>query len=53
MDPFSSAESFDGYAPPAVTFADRDPWPRIAPRTWLLGVGWCSRVGLFRPLGDQ
>ena len=48
-DPLSSAASFDGYARPPVTFEDRDPWPRVAPRTWLLGVGWRSRGGLLDP----
>ena len=39
-DPLSSAASFDGYTRLPATFEDRDPWPRVAPRTWLLGVGW-------------
>ena len=48
-DPLSSAASFDGYARAPATFGDLDPWPRVAPRTWLLGVGWRQRGGLLDP----
>ena len=47
-DPCSSAASFDGFARPPATFEDLHPWSRVAPRTWLLGVGWRER-GLLDP----
>lgn len=47
-DPCSSAATFDGFSRPPATFEDLDPWPRVAPRTWLLGVGWRGR-GLIDP----
>ena len=48
-DPCSSAASFGGFSRPPVTFVDAVPWPRVAPRTWLLGVGWHQRLGLLDP----
>jgi REP element-mobilizing transposase RayT len=47
-DPLSSAASFDGFASRPVRFDEPYPWPRVAPRTWLLGVGW-RRRGLIEP----
>jgi REP element-mobilizing transposase RayT len=39
-DPYSSAATFDGFSRVPATFADAQPWARVTPRTWLLGVGW-------------
>ena len=39
-DPCSSAPAFEGFARSAIVFDDAFCWPRIKPRTWLLGVGW-------------
>ena len=47
-DPCSSAATFDGYTRPPVVFDDHLFWSRVAPRTWLLGVGW-RRRGLIDP----
>jgi putative transposase len=43
IDPFSSGSSFDGWATPISI----SPGPGVAPRTWLLDVGW-KRHGLVR-----
>lgn len=48
-DPHSSAATFDGFVRPPVVFdAPPTAWPRVAPRTWLLGIGW-RRHGLLDP----
>lgn len=47
-DPSSSAATFDGFRTRPVTFDDENPWARVEPRTWLLGVGW-RRYGLLDP----
>jgi len=44
-DPCSSAPYFDGWSRPLQPPAGRGP-PTMAPRTWLLGVGW-RRHGLL------
>lgn len=46
--PFSSAATFDGFSRAAEWVDDTIPWPRVAPRTWLLNVGW-RRRGLIDP----
>jgi REP element-mobilizing transposase RayT len=48
LDPRSSARWFDGWRDhtPVVDIA-ADPPPVVAPRTWLLGLGW-RRHGLLR-----
>ena len=48
VDPCSSAASFDGFLRPPSVEADRVAWPRVVPRTWLLGAGW-RRRGLLDP----
>lgn len=47
-DPHSSAATFDGFARSPLVFDDRQRWPRVDPRTWLLGVGWREH-GLIDP----
>ena len=47
-DPGSSAATFDGFARPPWIFDDDLRWPRVEPRTWLLGTGWRHR-GLIDP----
>ena len=47
-DPLSSAATFDGFTAKPLTFLEAFHWPRVAPRTWLLGVGW-QRYGLIDP----
>ena len=51
-DPWSSATTFDGWRERVEQFraadADTEPWPRVRPRTWLLGTGW-RRHGLLSP----
>jgi len=47
-DPFTSAPSFDGFAGRVHVFPEKQPWPRVRPRTWLLRVGWRHR-GLIDP----
>jgi REP element-mobilizing transposase RayT len=47
-DPFSSAATFDGFTRPPAVFDDPRPWARVAPRTWLLRVGW-RKHGLLDP----
>jgi REP element-mobilizing transposase RayT len=47
-DPHSSAATFDGFSRAPVVFEEPLPWPSVAPRTWLLGVGW-RRRGLLDP----
>ncbi len=47
-DPLTSAATFDGFARSPVVFDDDNPWPRVVPRTWLLGVGWRTH-GLLDP----
>ena len=49
IDPLSTAKSFAGWN--MRVLADPEPFPRRAPRTWLLGEGWSSRGGgLLSPL---
>ncbi|MFO0737711.1 MAG: transposase [Labilithrix sp.] len=48
-DPSSSAPTFGGFSRAPVTFHDDQPWTRVAPRTWLLGIGWRQRQGLLDP----
>jgi REP element-mobilizing transposase RayT len=47
-DPQSSAATFDGFTRPPDACGDSGAWPRVPPRTWLLGVGW-RRFGLLDP----
>ena len=47
-DPHSSAATFDGFTRPPWLVDEDLRWPRVAPRTWLLGVGW-RRRGLIDP----
>jgi hypothetical protein len=51
-DPCSSGGSFDGWSVPAEIvvhpFVETEPWPRVPPWSWLLGVGW-RRHGLLAP----
>ncbi len=44
LDPFSSADEFDGWA----DLPRDDDIPPLAPRTWLLGVGWIRAGGRIR-----
>jgi REP element-mobilizing transposase RayT len=47
-DHCSSATTFDGFSRPPLMSDGGAHWPRVAPRTWLLGVGW-RRRGLIDP----
>ncbi len=48
LDPYSSACRFDGWADWHVTFIEREPWPDVRPRTWLLRRGWLRGGGPLR-----
>lgn len=47
-DPCSSAATFGGFTSPPTILADAFDWPAVAPRTWLLDIGW-RRRGLIDP----
>jgi len=47
-DQHSSAATFDGFTRPPLLPDDTLHWPPVAPRTWLLGIGW-RRHGLIDP----
>lgn len=46
-DPYSSSGAFEGWTGTPMVILP-GPWPRFAPRTWLLEKGW-RRAGVIRP----